>query len=325
MKTLRILSETVRTATATAAVKSGMPEYLRETRVHNSWADQLKKVFGDESGEDPALPYASLFGHDLFTFFASCAINEVPMGENMHHILRLCYSAELIKVVVTFLCRNSVVDAQQDSNLGNLDLSGIKLFQTWCKEHDAIKFSPNISGSRLSQQEFWNLNLNVPALGKLIDAYALTFLRKALLLTHVHFGVDFTGSHASPGSSELQRLSKILRLPSPQEVIGQLGNDEGFQMIAARWINSVLVSTAAKERLRTDAQYLSHPSIFELVGLPKHYDTLTEEAIKRRCPTTGKELTDPAICLFCGEIFCSQASCCMTDRNKGGCYQHREK
>jgi E3 ubiquitin-protein ligase UBR1 len=105
----------------------------------------------------------------------------------------------------------------------------------------------------------------------------------------------------------------------------QLGHDEEFQMIAARWVNSVIVSTATKERLRTDAQFLAHPAIFELVGLPKHYDTLTEEAIKRRCPTTGKEVTDPAICLFCGEIFCSQASCCMTDRNKGGCFQHRER
>ncbi|CAD0083329.1 unnamed protein product [Aureobasidium vineae] len=247
------------------------------------------------------------------------------MGENMHHILRLCYSAELIKVIVTFLCRDSAKNAQQDPQFGSWDLSGIKQFQSWCKEQGAIEFSPHISGSRLSQQSFWDLEWNTQYLSKLIDAYALTFLRKALLLTHIHFGVDFANPNENPELPELQRLARTLRLPSPQEVVTQLGNDEELQMVAARWINSVLVSTATKERLRTDAQYLSHPTIFELVGLPKHYDTLTEEAIKRRCPTTGKEVTDPAICLFCGEIFCSQASCCMTDRNKGGCFQHREK
>ena len=44
---------------------------------------------------------------------------------------------------------------------------------------------------------------------------------------------------------------------------------------------------------------IPHPAIFELVGLPRNYDTLTEEAIKRKCPTTGKEITDPAVCLLC--------------------------
>ncbi|KAI4765150.1 hypothetical protein E4T52_02552 [Aureobasidium sp. EXF-3400] len=325
MKTLRILSETVRTATAAAAVRVDISEYLHRIRVHSSWAGQLKKILGEDSGEDPALPSASLFGNDLFTFFANCAVNEVPMGQNMHHILRICYSAELIKVIVTFLCRDSLREISEDSQSDSWDLSGIRRFQNWCKDNSAVDFSPHISAVRLSQDGFCDLEWNVPALSKLIDAYALTFLRKALLLTHIHFGIDFTDSNGHPELSELQRLAKTLRLPTPQEIVEQLGHDEGFQMIAARWVNSVIISTATKERLRTDAQFLSHPAIFELIGLPKHYDTLTEEAIKRRCPTTGKEVTDPAICLFCGEIFCSQASCCMTDRNKGGCFQHREK
>jgi E3 ubiquitin-protein ligase UBR1 len=326
MRTLRILSETVRTATATAAIKGGIPEYLRETRVHSSWAGQLKKALGDYvPGENSALASTSLFGHDVFTFFANCAINEVPMGQDMHHLLRLCYSGELLKVIVTFLCRDSIhEETQQDAQSSSWDLSGIKHFQDWCSAHP-YGWSPHISAVRLSQYQFSEVGWNAPALSKLIDAYALAFLRKALLLTHIHFGIDFTGFNENPELSELQRLTKILRLPTPQEIVVQLGHDDEFKVVAARLIHSVVVSTATKERLRTDAQFLAHPTIFELVGLPKHYDTLTEEAIKRRCPTTGKEVTDPAICLFCGEIFCSQASCCMTDRNKGGCFQHREK
>lgn len=329
MKTLRILSETVRTATATAALKSGIPEYTRNGRLHNSWTGQLKKVLGAASGEDPALAYASLLGNELFTFFTNCAVNEVPMGSSMHHILRLCYSAELIKVIFTFVCRNSLREASQSYGASDWDFTGLGYFQRWMKNTGDGQFKPHLSNSSLTEQEFGDLEMNAPALGKLLDTYGLTFLRKALLLTHIHFGVDFSDANVDPEMPEVHRLAKMLRLPTPQEVVAQLGEEslegECFRHLAASWLERVVVSTATKERLRTDAQYLSHPAIFELVGLPKHYDTLTEEAIKRRCPTTGKEVSDPAICLFCGEIFCSQASCCMIDRNKGGCYQHREK
>ncbi|KAK6540752.1 hypothetical protein TWF694_008143 [Orbilia ellipsospora] len=67
---------------------------------------------------------------------------------------------------------------------------------------------------------------------------------------------------------------------------------------------------------------LSHPSILELVGLPLHYDTLVEEAMKRRCPRSGRELSDPVVCLLCGDIFCSQSLCCMDANRHGGANQH---
>jgi E3 ubiquitin-protein ligase UBR1 len=58
---------------------------------------------------------------------------------------------------------------------------------------------------------------------------------------------------------------------------------------------------------------LTHPTVFELIGLPKNYDTLMEETMKRRCPTTGKDVSDPILCLFCGEIFCGQSICCLKE------------
>ncbi len=75
---------------------------------------------------------------------------------------------------------------------------------------------------------------------------------------------------------------------------------------------------------------LSHPGIFELIGLPKNYDTLIEECTRRRCPTKGKDITDPTICLFCGDVFCGQAICCAKDEKDrrgrsvkiGGAQQH---
>ncbi|KAF7926095.1 uncharacterized protein EAE97_010395 [Botrytis byssoidea] len=57
----------------------------------------------------------------------------------------------------------------------------------------------------------------------------------------------------------------------------------------------------------------SHPTIFELIGLPKNYDTLMEETMKRRCPNSKRDIQDPMLCLFCGEIFCGQSICCSRD------------
>lgn len=57
----------------------------------------------------------------------------------------------------------------------------------------------------------------------------------------------------------------------------------------------------------------SHPAIFELIGLPKNYDTLMEETMKKRCPNSKRDIQDPMLCLFCGEIFCGQSICCSRD------------
>jgi len=59
-----------------------------------------------------------------------------------------------------------------------------------------------------------------------------------------------------------------------------------------------------------------------------------EETMKRRCPTTGKDVSDPMLCLFCGDIFCGQSICCLKEgperRGKrphqiGGAQQHMLK
>ncbi|KAL9055632.1 MAG: hypothetical protein Q9162_003442 [Coniocarpon cinnabarinum] len=74
---------------------------------------------------------------------------------------------------------------------------------------------------------------------------------------------------------------------------------------------------------------LSHPGVYELVALPESQDTLNAEALARRCPTTGGAISDPYLCLFCGEILCGQASCCAKEvapgQTHGGCYQHQQR
>ena len=160
--------------------------------------------------------------------------------------------------------------------------------------------------------------------------YAMAFLRKAAILLHVRYGVDFPDTcFTEIDKPELDRLTRALRLPTLPEMFASVGHivSPGLtvtEAIVFGWIRHWIWAASEPDSISASNCVLSHPGIYELVGLPKNYDTLTHEAMRRKCPTTGKELADPALCLFCGDIFCSQASCCQKE-SKGGCSQHMTK
>ena len=137
---------------------------------------------------------------------------------------------------------------------------------------------------------------------KLISTYTEAFLRKAVILCQAAFGIVFP----------VDEITKLLMLPSLTEVMQSFGEFTGqtrLKEIARGWIE------------KAGDMRLLHPCPLELIGLPKYYDVLIELSHRWKCPSTGKELTDPAICLFCGDIFCSQAVCC-TKKGIGGCNLH---
>lgn len=161
------------------------------------------------------------------------------------------------------------------------------------------------------------------------STYALPFARKAAILMHVRYGVELPHvPFDQVDSSELERLSSLLRLPSLHEMFAEFASTSpgGYttRYVVSGWIRHWMWAREGKRPVQPSVS-LSHPAIFELVGLPKNYDSLTDEAIRRKCPTTGKDLTDPCVCLFCGEIMCSQGVCCMTNGNRGGCNKHQQK
>jgi E3 ubiquitin-protein ligase UBR1 len=238
-----------------------------------------------------------LFSQDIFVFLSEFSLCAVPaLTLDVHHVIRLCYMAEIIKVVVA----NFV-------------------------EPDGI-ISLLINGKN-NDSGLWMLT-------RLIRSYALPFLRKVTILLHVRFGVEFPNTgFADIEDPELDRLTRALRLPTLEQVFSLFSPPDhldDLQQTAGGWISHWVRYRLANQpqgKDKDEQRYLSlsHPAIFELVGLPKHFDVLTEETMRRKCPTTGKELTDPSICLFCGEIFCSQAVCCMKGGKLGGCNQHLEK
>ncbi|CUS08004.1 unnamed protein product [Tuber aestivum] len=162
---------------------------------------------------------------------------------------------------------------------------------------------------------------SVAIMRALVKKYATTFLRKSVILLHVQYGIVFPNTgFGNIDDPEVDRLSEALGLPSFDEMLSSwlMPTTNG------EYLRSMISAWCAHASANPKNISLSHPAIFELVGLPLHYETLIDEAMKRKCPKSGKDLSDPNVCLFCGEIICSQAVCC-TDRGRGGCNQHVDK
>lgn len=342
---LRMVSETASSYIAIGAVKHTGPNVTAD-EFHKASSRQLWTLFGGHpqmSGVGPLLwtqkMLASALSHDPFILLVDCSIYLVPaLDLDIHHVLRLCYLLELVKIVFSMdpAALNGILHPVNSSHPED--------------PSDSSSVGPEVPPEAVdSLRRFWdrltafhteaansldgpgNIQLARPEINEktyiAVVPYALAFLRKAVILFHVRCGVDFPDtSFTDMDKSELDRLTKALRLPSLPGMLAAVGDSVSpgmtvTQEIVSGWIRHWYWTTDKPAFKTIYESAPSHPGIFELIGLPKNYDTLTHEAMRRRCPTTGKELVDPALCLFCGDIFCSQAICCHKN-NKGGCSQH---
>ncbi|KAF2417652.1 hypothetical protein EJ08DRAFT_739352 [Tothia fuscella] len=316
---LRVLSETISSYLAVGGLRNGM-ENASHMEFLQIQAEQLKQLFvghpqicslaeltgtiPDKREETKKQP--PVLAQDAFIFLTECAMYSAPVLRlDIHHIIRLCYLAEIVRVLVVFTEASSPVH-EYDEQLGGPDShSG-----DFAKLVQLVQDAQNISTSARKAPALRLLH-------RLVESYALPFLRKCTILMHVRYGIEFPTTTASRDETELSRLSRALRLPQLDDLLVETVNSQVMQDMVTGWVKHW-------DRSRPPIP-LSHPAIFELVGLPKNFDSLQNEAMQRRCPTTGKDQTDPVVCLFCSEIFCSQAVCCQSPDKKGGAYQHRLK
>ncbi|KAF2650936.1 hypothetical protein K491DRAFT_782221 [Lophiostoma macrostomum CBS 122681] len=348
---LRVFSETVSSYFAIGALRNQgssktMDEYV-ETQ-----SRQLHQLFIGHRDILPsdALPFdlkavSPLLVQDSFIFFVECALCLVPAANlDIYHVLRLCYLAEIVRVVLAFtpgrteLASAILEQPQQFINAskvdhatfteGNLDnlASFVTTIVNATNANDgsgSMDVDDGIDAGRFNSPRFLQF------LYTMTSTYALAFVRKAAILMHVRYGVEFPPiSLEQVDRPELDRLSALIKLPSLHQIFAEFGvqtpGGHATRSVVTGWVRHWMWAREGKRPVQPSIS-LSHPAIFELVGLPKNYDALTDEAIRRRCPTTGKDITDPCVCLFCGEIMCSQGVCCMTDRNRGGCNKHQYK
>lgn len=350
---LRILSETVSSYISVGARHSGSDNFI-ETEFKKDSERQHCQLFmsryfgtGTPHARRPLDVYPPLLSMDSFLFLVECSYGLVPAQQaEISHILRLCYLAELVKIVF-HMGRNmpfakwvgSLTSRQtQDPAINNF--ADFALAVTKC----GIEFQAQHSPEGVEYGE--NLGFQQPGVDTLegwytfAKKYALTFLRKSVVFLYVKYGVDFSSRMSTnEDADELDRLTEALRVPNFDEMCAAVtpnaaacGWPDTTEVLVSGWVKHQVMWPRGSKDMPQSAM-LSHPGIFELIGLPKNYDTLIEEATKRKCPTTGKDLTDPVICLFCGELFCSQGTCCqVTDRSPGseptkigGAQQHMRK
>lgn len=361
---LRILSETV-----TSFIAVGGLREAGENRIDTEFRKEAERqhcqlfmaqYIGEETENTryPINSYPPLLSLDPFVFLCECVFGVVPAQNfEISHIVRLCYLAEITKVcyhlgrnmpATTWIDQIVNRGPEMDPKLANMAMFCESLFRM-----DMEASSTAGTGFNVGIPEGENLGFCQPGLDnwegyyQFVSKYALTFLRKCVVLLYVKFGVDFN-SHVSPNpeKKELDRLTEALRVPSFDEMLTaltplgvQCGWPLDTQRLVAGWVKHQAawplgsVSENEPSTGLPPTALVSHPGIFELVGLPKTYDTLIDESTKRKCPTKDKEVTDPTLCLFCGELFCGQAVCCTKEdkesRSKkvliGGAQQHMRK
>ncbi|KAK8125285.1 uncharacterized protein PG998_001044 [Apiospora kogelbergensis] len=339
---LRILSETTSSYISIGGLRNGgdnqMEADFRKDSERQHCQLFISEYFERDSSNSrqPAETHPPLLSQDPFIFMCECVFG-VAAAHNIDitDLVRLCYFAEIVKVVYN-ISRNIPIGkwleimgnrSPEDTTLNN--------FANFCHAVTLAGINSNCEDPEISD-DLPNAGFDQPAFESLssfhvfVQRYALAFLRKTAILLHVHFGVDLNSYvPTAPELDELSRLTAAMRLPAFDEMctaLTPLGTEYGWpkqmERLAQGWIKHQIVfrsqtpvdnSLEAPHRLPSSAQ-VSHPGIFELIGLPKNFDTLIEECARRRCPKTGRDLADPIVCLMCGEIFCGQTMC---QRNMG--------
>jgi E3 ubiquitin-protein ligase UBR1 len=324
---LRIVSETIESYVAVNVLRSSHGNNVaREIALKKDVMSA--QLFGVEN-EHTMMVLREFAGNvlledDMFLFFADWLAFFAPNVAEAPNILQMCLWAEIVKVIYVYkgLLRDGIVPTPDEAFLEDVTLTedfATAVYVLSTKDQHESSSSKNLSMAQLK------------VLRLLVEKYAQTFLRKCVVLMHVRYGLDFECPYdIDLEAPELSRLTNLLHISSLDDLFEKSTSETptGAQLhtLSHRWVAQV---NAASEHSETTINIkLPHPTIYELVGLPKNYDTLTEEAIKRKCPTTGKEITDPAVCLFCAAIFCSQATCCMKGpehSQRGGCWQHMQQ
>ena len=298
---------------------------------------------------------------DPFILLTECSVYLVPsVGLDVTHILRLCYLLELVRTALRLTSVSDKLDELRKKlnvleicdtapeNLEALHSFVVNIADFSTPQWPLMEYQLGPQGQYL-QHPYSNAPDLYRLLHRAMSTYALTFLRKATILLNVKYGMDCPETEpAAQSRSELSRLTKLLQLPSLPEMFASVGQPNlsgtGKNALAETvqgWLDhwryyhrhaQMLAQPRSLpeyhdilRKSAIDTIRLSHPAIFELIGLPKYFDTLTYEATRRRCPTKNTKMEDPTICLFCGDIFCGQALCCSKDGSTGGATRHMEK
>lgn len=321
---LRILAETILTySSMSVCQRSEQLSAVIEFSTLNEVA--IKQLFIghpslSEAGEIPAKGCEPLLSTSIFDTFVQasfCTILAVKFEP--YHLLRLYYLAEIVKTTIA-IAENTMESETNFKWVDQTELAempvaeDIEFFESFAT---TVLHERRLDSARLQRVQ----SLNSTAYRTMVERYALIFLRKSLVLFSSRFFMA-TPHAAEMEGPELERLCHLLRLPSPSEMFASFTNDRESTSIIkpmiVGWCRHFAVHPASRSEQVLD---IPHPSIYELVKLPKALDILFTQRSLRPCKKCGNVPPEPALCLFCGEILCYQAFCCA-ENDKGECNLH---
>lgn len=270
---LRVFSETVSSYIAIGSLRGQGPNKTMDEFSETQRRQFRQLLVGHPGISDPQVlsfdlkGIAPLLCQDPFIFLSECAVGVVPATNlDIHHIMRLCYLAEIVRVVFVFALgvKNQSAEDMSDRELLfphpeqfiNTDVAATGMSEEQMSNLLCfVCVISNVTSQGDSPASFDINNLPIPDRFKdpnflyfihtMVSTYALPFVRKAAILMHVRYGVDLPHVAAERADEpELARLSSILRLPSLSEIFASFaaptsaGNTT--RSIVGGWIRHLL-------------------------------------------------------------------------------------
>lgn len=217
------------------------------------------------------------------------------------HALRLVFLSLVVKILLT----TNVNDTE------NMDVDEQELEdKDKCRSLLKLTNALNIDVSEQSLPDLW----------RRVKDNCMPFLRCAALFFHFVTDVPAPVELTRLGGDTYENVCKYLNLPT---TCSELVDCEIVEKLAITWATHPRVSekeNAVKEPLRVN----------KLVELPDDYSDLVINAVLTfTCPNRDRgDSRNPAMCLVCGTMLCSQSYCCQMELNKqnvGACTYHASK
>ncbi|KAG5459691.1 MAG: hypothetical protein BJ554DRAFT_8356 [Olpidium bornovanus] len=344
---LRVVCETLFTYTTLAA----SDDYAAYERIKAASASRFLLFTyscgvtrGSASAEAPedgrVLVAAKPWVHrDAFSVLVKMCMSDVVVGKwGAHRLVLVAFVADIVKTVLavaeSVIPSNSAESDKPDfgkwaknprvmsllaGEYGppNEDVTALVHFVRWVLE--SAGYSPPFVETFLTDQ--------VPPrlLFKFVQAHSTPFLRKCAAFLYARFGVTYAGRRAADGAPELERLMHHLAVPPYRVLLAASGDPPrllcGLRKLVACWLRHHVDHRSASGAAPQRRLRLGYPGVYSLVRLPARLDQLYEASLHVKCPKCRTVPLNPAFCLMCGRVLCTQSHCCM-DGDNGECHMH---
>ncbi|KAF7728893.1 hypothetical protein EC973_005288 [Apophysomyces ossiformis] len=352
---LRILSDTIMAYTSimcqqdSAVPTSSATATPTLMRIHLLTLGRLRQIFVNThiedisqligTGHEKMVVYdnSPLIEDDPFMILVELSLHLVPFAKaDIHPFVKLLFMAELVKVTAglmqdrlvnmrdVIVASETVINEKAPEDRSQQEVSAAKAFAYFVMEK--LQFSHEEATEAFDK-------IGDEAFCTLLKAFALPFLRRALVLMITRFGLIIPplndGSKDACEGSELDRLLQVLHMPSFSDLLKHRPPEQ--DQLVEDWCRQHIKESQRRLQLenpRTEFTAsnlipipLDLPTPFYLVALPHRLDQLFDESMRRVCNKCNTVPTDPAMCLFCGTFVCCQSFCCSEDE-EGECNLH---